>query len=68
MDEQAYSRLLETVNWAKTQNDRREVGILREDLFWAVDEIEHLRFQLSDADLQNDLQTESRSWNKEAAE
>ena len=63
-----YTRLLETKKWAETQNDRREVGILREDLFWAMDEIDHLRFQLSDADLQNDLQTESRSWNKEAAE
>jgi len=68
MDEQAYNRLLETVNWAKTQNDRREVGILREDLFWCLEQINELRSTYSDADLQHDLQTESRSWLQEVIE
>lgn len=68
MDEQIYNRLLDTVNWAKTQNDRREVGILREDLFWCLEQINELRFTQSDADLQHDLQTESRSWLQEVIE
>jgi len=68
MDEQRYNRLLDTVNWAKTQNDRREVGILREDLFWCVEQINELRFIQMDADLQHDLQTESRSWLQEVIE
>ena len=62
-----YTRLIEAKKWAATQDARREVNILIEDLFWAVDEIEHLRFQ-SDADLKHELQTESRSWNKEVVE
>jgi len=65
MENENYKRLLETKKWAETQNDRREIGILREDLFWALDEIDHLRFKMSDADLQHDLQTESRSWLRE---
>ena len=68
MDEQAYTRILDTVAWAKTQNDRREVGILREDLFWALEQINELRFIQSDADLQHDLQNESRSWLQEVIE
>jgi len=63
-----YTRLIETKRWAATQDDRREVSILIEDLFWAVEEIEHLRFQLSDSDLEHDLQTESRSWLQEVVE
>lgn len=64
----SHTRLIEAKNWAATQDDRREVSILIEDLFWAVEEIEHLRFQLSDSDLEHELITESRSWPKEEVE
>ena len=64
----SHTRLIEAKNWAVTQDDRREVSILIEDLFWAVEEIEHLRFQLSDSDLEHELKTESRSWMQEVIE
>jgi len=68
MSETPYQRLQQTANWAATQTDRREVSILREDLFWCLEQINELRFTQSDADLQHDLQTESRSWLQEVIE
>ena len=74
-------RLQETAQWATTQTDRREVSILKEDLFWLVEELTKWQmvkdgdFDLSedintitDADRQHDLQTESRSWLQEVIE
>lgn len=68
MEEHPHTRLINTKKWAATQDDCREVSILIEDLFWALEEIERLRFQQSDADLQYDLETESRSWLREVIE
>jgi len=75
----AYQRLQETVNWASTQTDKREIAILKEDLFWLAEELAKWQmvkdsdFDLADelqidADLINDRQTESRSWNQEEVE
>lgn len=72
-------RLQETAQWATTQTDRREVSILKEDLFWLVEELTKWQmvkdgdFDLNDeintdADRQHDLQTESRSWLQEVIE
>lgn len=68
-------RLQETAQWATTQTDRREVSILKEDLFWLVEELTKwqmvkdgdfdLNEEIADADLSHDIQTESRSWNQE---
>ena len=75
----AYQRLQETVNWASTQTDKREISILKEDLFWLAEELTKWQmvkdsdFDLADelqinADLINDRQTESRSWHQEEVE
>jgi len=75
----AYQRLQETVNWAITQTDKREIPILKEDLFWIAEELTKWQmvkdsdFDLADelqidADLISDRQTESRSWNQEEVE
>lgn len=68
----SHKRLIETRKWAETQSDRREVNILRGDLFWVLDEIERLQFSMTnfgffqiDSDLHNDIQTESRTRIKE---
>lgn len=74
-------RLQETAQWATTQTDRREVSILKEDLFWLVEELTKWQMvkdadfdlnedinTISDADRQHDLQTESRSWLQEVIE
>ena len=73
----ALKRLQETAQWATTQTDRREVSILREDLFWLVEELTKWQmvkdgdFDLNDdigSDLSHDIQTESRSWLQEVVE
>jgi len=75
----AYQRLQETVNWASTQTDKREIAILKEDLFWLAEEmtkwqmVKDSDFDLADelqidADLINDRQIESRSWHQEEVE
>jgi hypothetical protein len=74
-----YQRLQETVNWASTQTDKREISINKEDLFWIAEELTKWQmvkdsdFDLADelqidADLINDRQTESRSWLQEVIE
>jgi len=79
MSETPYQRLQQTANWAATQTDRREVSINKDDLFWLLEELTKWEivkgsdFDLSDelqvdADLQHDLQTESRSWLQEVIE
>lgn len=78
--EKQMQRLQETAAWAATQTDRREVAILREDLFWLIEELTKWQmvkdgdFDLAEdhigesADMTNDRITESRSWLQEVVE